>query len=72
MKYQVQSREKLVRNTDPQRRCYNGCNFSEETWWTEWSPLYDLSTEEEAKESVESWTKMPRGTRVCEYRYVII
>ena len=26
-------------NTDPQRRCYNGCHFSSEFRWTEWEWL---------------------------------
>ena len=26
-------------NTDPQRRCYNGCHFSSEFLWTEWDWL---------------------------------
>lgn len=26
-------------NTDPQRRCYNGCHFSSELRWTAWGVL---------------------------------
>lgn len=29
MKYEIWMRTRETVNTDPQRRCYNGCNFSE-------------------------------------------
>lgn len=34
--FSIKHRRPLVINTDPQRRCYNGCNFSEETVCSEW------------------------------------
>jgi len=32
----IQSRAKELINTDPQRRCYNGCHFSSELVWSPW------------------------------------
>ena len=44
-------REKRTVNTDPENRCYNGCNFSEETIWTEWELVAYYSTKDGAEES---------------------
>lgn len=39
-------RKKVTVNTDPQLRCYNGCNFSEEIRWSEWELVAEyLNTE---------------------------
>lgn len=35
----IQSRRQIEVNTDPQRRCYDGCHFSSELVWTEWEDL---------------------------------
>jgi hypothetical protein len=35
-KFAVFCRKKITINTDPQRRCYDGCNFSEKAVWSEW------------------------------------
>lgn len=35
----VQFRKKVTVNTDPQRRCYNGCHFSSIDVWTEWEDV---------------------------------
>lgn len=72
MTFLVQSREQFEYNTDPQRRCYDGCHASSEWRWSEWSTLYSLKTEEEAAASVESWRQLNGNlkTRRLEYRYV--
>ena len=70
MAFDIQSREQYVVNTDPQRRCYNGCNFSEEKVWSEWLPLGTVKTKEEAEESVARWRAIPMGYRVCEFRFI--
>ncbi len=66
----VQFRRKIVENTDPQRRCYNGCNFSERVFWSEWEDLVYLGTKEEAEASAESFRRnnLAREYRVCEER----
>lgn len=38
-------RKPVVVNTDPQRRCYNGCNFSERTEWSAWALIGPYSPE---------------------------
>jgi len=38
----IWQRMQVVVNTDPQRRCYDGCNFSEAQVWTAWAPLEDM------------------------------
>lgn len=48
----VYFRKPVTINTDPQRRCYNGCNFSEETTWMEWTLLGPYSSREIAQESI--------------------
>lgn len=57
-KFTLWARRPHVINTDPQRRCYYGENFSEETVWGPWCDLYDLRTEAEAAESVADWKKL--------------
>lgn len=63
----VQFRKKVVINTDPQRRCYDGVNFSEETVWTEWAELCPFRRKEDAEESAASWRKINPSR---EYRVV--
>lgn len=48
--YQILTRKQVMVNTDPQRRCYNGCNFSEELQWTGWD-IIDFSIPEERLEA---------------------
>lgn len=70
-RYTVFSREQHEYNTDPQRRCYDGCHFSSEWRWSEWAPLYTLPTLEEAQESVESWRQLAKSAkpRRLEYKF---
>ena len=69
MKHKVMVREAHMVNTDPQRRCYDGCNFSEEKRWTAWSTLSRLPTLAEAEESAASWRNYMKGTgRECQYK----
>lgn len=50
-KYQVWGRRQIEVNTDPLRRCYNGCHFSSEMVWTEWAYLATYSERSDAEES---------------------
>lgn len=68
MRYLTQSREKFEHNTDPRRRCYNGCHFSSEWRWSEWSTLGGAATEQEAEDSVARWKSI--GRKTCEFRWV--
>lgn len=67
----VQSREQLEYNTDPLRRCYNGCHFSSEWRWTEWRTLYELPASE-AEQSLANWRYLATTAkpRRLEYRLI--
>lgn len=39
MSYTIEMRTVILVNTDPQRRCYNGCHFSSELVWSSWDCL---------------------------------
>lgn len=39
MRYVIYFRVQAEVNTDPERRCYNGCHASSEMQWTAWAPL---------------------------------
>lgn len=69
MRYLIQSREKFEHNTDPQRRCYDGCHFSSEWRWSEWATLGSVGTELEADESVARWKAI--GRKTCEFRWLV-
>ena len=51
------TRQRILVNTDPQRRCYNGCHFSSEWQWTPWEVLERFPAEKtEAK--LAFWTDL--------------
>lgn len=62
MKFHIYGRESYMENTDPQRRCYNGCNFKEEKRRSEWHLLGLCQNKKEADESVASWYRVGRKT----------
>lgn len=50
-------RRRLI-NTDPQRRCYNGCHFSSELVWTAWEVLeYDIA-EDKVERRLQFWREL--------------
>ena len=60
-KFAVMFRKKITINTDPQRRNYNGCNFSEKTMWSEWGHIVDLPTHEAADQLRRTNSLIPIG-----------
>lgn len=56
--YLIEHRVRILVNTDRQRRCYNGCNFSEELQWTGWGPLDSAKTEEASKVKMKFWREL--------------
>lgn len=68
----VQSREAFEYNTDPQRRCYNGCHASSEWRWAPWRTLAERPTMEAAEASAQEWRDLNRDVknRRLEYRAV--
>lgn len=51
-------RKQILVNTDPQRRCYNGCNFSEELQWTGWSVLEVGIPQERIEQRLTFWREL--------------
>ena len=49
MTYELHIRRGVRVNTDPQRRCYNGCYFSSHIDWSEWEHWMDYPDEESAE-----------------------
>ena len=50
----IYHRKAYEANTDPQRRCYNGCHFSSEIRWTDWK-LFEYVTEENKERRMQFW-----------------
>lgn len=72
MIFLVQSREAYEYNTDPLRRCYNGCHYSSEWGWSGWRTLSEHPTMAEAEERANEWRHLNRNVknRRLEYRAV--
>ena len=51
----IQHRKRILVNTDPQRRCYDGCHYSSEWKWTAWSDLEEGIKDERAEARLEFW-----------------
>ena len=52
---EVWVRSRVVVNTDPQRRCYDGCNFSERTEWGPWALVAHYATPEDAESAARTF-----------------
>ena len=57
-KYEIWFRKTIMVNTDPQRRCYDGCNFSEELRWSEWGFCGAHSERTSAEEAIAVFSKI--------------
>lgn len=73
----LQQRHKRLVNTDPQRRCYDGCHYSSELRWDEWETLDYNVKEGREKEVLKFWRDLSdyavsqRGeSATTEYRIV--
>lgn len=51
----LQVRKSILINTDPQRRCYNGCHYSSERIWTNWGDLEVIRTGEDEEKRLKFW-----------------
>jgi hypothetical protein len=56
--YTIKIRKKQLINTDPQRRCYNGCHFSSELRWTEWETLDSNIPENKLEDTLKFWREL--------------
>jgi hypothetical protein len=52
---EVWVRQRITINTDPQRRCYDGCNFSERTEWGAWERVAPYATLEDARSAAATF-----------------
>lgn len=56
--YNILHRRSIEVNTDPQRRCYNGCHAKSEMRWTAWEELeYDVPEDKIARR-MEFWREL--------------
>lgn len=53
--YNIEQRRRIVINTDPQRRCYNGAHASSETIWSEWQVIEVNVPGEKVGTRLEFW-----------------
>lgn len=51
-------------NTDPQRRCYNGCHFSSRTDWEDWEHWMDYTTLEHAEHAARMFAREDQQFKV--------
>lgn len=51
----IEQRKRVLVNTDPQRRCYNGCHFSSELQWTDWEVLESNIDPAKIEERLAFW-----------------
>lgn len=62
----IQQRKKLLVNTDPQNRWYNGVPFSAEMMWGYWNTLHTTAPDR-AEDDLKFWQDLPKSTTV-EYK----
>lgn len=58
MTYTIRYRNQIEVNTDPQRRCYNGCHFSSEFQWTAWGDLEVRVKAEKLEKRMTFWREL--------------
>lgn len=56
--FSIQRRHRILVNTDPQRRCYNGCHFSSELIWSDWDELEYEVPEDKIERRLEFWREL--------------
>jgi len=54
----IEQRLRILVNTDPQRRCYDGVHFSSEWQWTRWSILESNLKEDGIEDRLEFWRNL--------------
>jgi hypothetical protein len=53
----IMTRKRTLVNTDPLRRCYNGCHFSSELRWTAWEVL-EYTSPEKSERRLAFWREL--------------
>lgn len=57
MSVKIQCRKKVLFNTDPQNRCYNGCFKDLCVYWSEWEDL-QTSFKTSPEHSLKFWQEL--------------
>lgn len=57
-KYEIHRRDRMEINTDPQRRCYNGCHAKSELVWKTWEVLDYAKDDEQAERKMKFWREL--------------
>lgn len=75
MRLQLEQRNRVLVNTDPQRRCYNGCHFSSKWQWTAWEWIEWNVNSSKMAERLTFWRSLndysvSEGGAAREYRIV--
>lgn len=55
---ELRMRKKRLINTDPQRRCYNGCHFSSKLVWTPWEVFDSNVKPEKVEDTLKFWREL--------------
>ena len=58
MEYNILRRNRFLINTDPQRRCYNGCHFSSELVWGEWECFHSNVDKATVEDKLKFWREL--------------
>jgi len=56
--FDIYTRRLQLVNTDPLRRCYNGCHFSSDLVWTNWELLEPNIKPDRIKRRLEFWKEL--------------
>jgi hypothetical protein len=51
----IEQRSRILVNTDPQRRCYDGCHYSSELQWTEWVDFESGVSDNDTASRLDFW-----------------
>jgi hypothetical protein len=54
-RFVLQCKKSWEENTDPQRRCYNGCHASSELVWSDWYDVVSGDDEDDVKQSLSTF-----------------
>jgi len=63
--WELQVSKQIEINTDPQRRCYNGCHFKSKLVWTDWDTLL---TRKDKKSLEDTMLAFQRANPTHKYR----
>jgi hypothetical protein len=56
--FTLRKRARVLVNTDPQRRCYNGCHFSSELQWTPWVTFDSCVPADKVESQLKFWREL--------------